>query len=135
MACVSGGFWQSRSHIVFSHISHHLETHKVLCEEQHGFRPNRSCETQLISTINDFSECLNQGGQCDVLLLDFSKAFDKVPHTHLCNKLHHYGIHGALLFWLQAFLHNRSQYVMDLIHYSFAPLILFLVPYTLDLLP
>ena len=70
---------------MFSHISHHLETHKVLCEEQHGSRPNRSCETQLISTINDFAECLNQGGQCDVLLLDFSRAFDKVPHTHLCN--------------------------------------------------
>ena len=46
------------------------------------------------------------------MLLDFSKAFDKVPHTHLCNKLHHYGIHGALLSWLQAFLHNRSQYVI-----------------------
>ena len=76
---------------------------RVLCEEQHGFHPNRSCETQLISTINDFAECLNQGGQCDVLLLDFSKTFDKVPHTCLCNKLHHYGIHGALLSWLQAF--------------------------------
>ena len=99
-------------HIVFSHISHHLEIHKVLCEEQHGFRPNRSCETQFISTVNDFAECLNQGGQCGVLLLDFSKAFDKVPHTRLCNKLHHYGIHGALLSWLQAFLHNRSQYVV-----------------------
>ena len=51
---------------MFSHISHHLETQKVLCEEQHGFRPNRSCETQLISTVNDFVECFNQGGQCDV---------------------------------------------------------------------
>ena len=38
---------------------------------------------KLISTINDFAECLNQGGQCDVLLLDFSKAFDKVPHSRL----------------------------------------------------
>ena len=35
------------------------------------------------TTINDFAECLNQKGQCDVLLLDFSKAFDKVAHTCL----------------------------------------------------
>ena len=86
--------------------------HQVLCDEQHGFCPNRSCETQLITTINDFAECLNQEGQCDVLFLDFSKAFDKVPHFRLCHKLYHYGIHGILLSWLQAFLHNRSQYVV-----------------------
>ena len=51
--------------------------HQVLCKEQHDFHPNKSCETQLISTINDFAEWLDQGGQCDVLLLDFSKAFDE----------------------------------------------------------
>ena len=85
--------------------------YNVLCEEQHGFHPNRSCKTQLITTINDFAECLNQGGQCDVLALDFSKAFDKVPHAHLFYKLHHYGVHGALLSWLQAILNNRSQVV------------------------
>ena len=51
-----------------------------------------------------FAECLNQGVVSVMFccMLDFSKAFDKVPHTHLCNKLHHYGIHGALLSWLHA---------------------------------
>lgn len=70
--------------------------HEVLCEEQHGFHPKRSCETQLISTINDFAECHNQGGQFNVLLLDFSKAFDNFAHTCLCicHKLHYYGIYG-----------------------------------------
>jgi len=86
--------------------------YNALCEEQHGFWPNRSCETQLITTINDFVECLNEGSQCDVLLLDFSKPFDKVPQTRLCRKLHHYGIRGTLLSWLHAFLFNRSQYVV-----------------------
>ena len=59
--------------------------HQVLCDKQHSFRPNRNCETQLISTINDFAECLIQGDQCDVLLLDYSKAFDKVPQIRLCH--------------------------------------------------
>ena len=82
--------------------------HQVLCDERHGFRSTKSCETHYIniSSIKDFAECLSQGGQCDVLLLDFSKAFDKVPHIRLCHKLYHYGIHGTLLSWLQAFLHN-----------------------------
>ena len=49
---------------------------------------------------------------CDVLTLDFSKAFDKVPYAHLYHKLSHYGIRGPILSWLQAFLGNRSQYAI-----------------------
>ena len=69
-----------------------------------------SCESQPIATINDFAKCLNEKGQCDVLLLDFHKAFDKVPHARLFQKLHHYGIRGTLLFWIKSLLTNRSQY-------------------------
>ena len=99
-------------HIVYSAISKHLEHHQTLCDEQHGFRKRRSCETQLISTVNDFAECLNQRGQCDILLLDFRKAFDKVSHSLLYHKLAHYGVQGSLLFWLKSFLSHRSQYVI-----------------------
>ena len=71
-------------HIVHSNISQHLDLYEVLCDKQYGFCQKRSCErgceAQLIMTINDFAECLNQKGQCDVLLLDFCKAFDKVAH-------------------------------------------------------
>ena len=70
-------------HVVYSSISQHLDHHGVLCDQKHGFRKNKHCETQLIATINDFAECLNQKGRCDVLFLDFSKAFDKVGHIHL----------------------------------------------------
>ena len=38
-----------------------------------------SAITELSTTVNDFTKCLNQKGQCNVLFLDFSKAFDKVP--------------------------------------------------------
>jgi len=89
-----------------------LQRYEVLCDEQHGFRSNRSCDTQLITTINDFAECLNRGGQCDVIALNFSKAFDKILHTRLYQKLSHYGIRGPILTWLQAFLSNRSQRVI-----------------------
>ena len=66
-------------HIIYSSLFDHLNHFQVLRDEQHGFRQHRSCETQLISTVHDFALCLNQRGQCDVLLLDFCKAFDKVP--------------------------------------------------------
>ena len=44
---------------------------------------NRFCETQLIATVNDIAENLDTGKQTDVILLDFSKAFDKVAHMRL----------------------------------------------------
>ena len=63
-------------HVIYSE---HLNNHQALRDEQHGFQQHRSCEIQLIITANDFAQCLNQQGQCDVLLLEFCKAFDKVP--------------------------------------------------------
>ena len=83
-----------------------------MCEEQHGFRSGRSCETQLLNTINDFSKNLDMGRQTDVVLLDFSKAFDRVPHHRLCYKLSRYGIRGNTLSWIKIFLSGRLQQVI-----------------------
>ena len=70
------------------------------------------CDTQLIETVDDFARTLNEGGQIDVIALDFSKAFDRVPHKRLLYKLNHYGICGPILQWIQSFLENRSQQVI-----------------------
>ena len=69
--------------IVYSHVVAHLSHHNILCDQQYGFHRLRSCESQLILTVNDFAETLNNGEQSDVIFLDFSKAFDKVSHYHL----------------------------------------------------
>ena len=45
-------------------------------------------------------------------ILDFSKAFDTVPHQRLLGKLSFYGIMGPLLKWLAAFLKDRHQSVV-----------------------
>ena len=55
--------------------------------EQYGFRTRRSCDTQLISTIHNFATSLDNSKQVDTILLDLSKAFDKVPLIRLCHKL------------------------------------------------
>ena len=90
----------------------HLDNHHVLSDAQHGFRKNRSCETQLIVAINDFAKSLNNGEQMDSILMDFSKAFDVVCHRKLVLKLGHYGIQGKTLKWVENFLKNRTQRVV-----------------------
>ena len=55
---------------------------------------------------------MNAGKQTDVIMLDFAKAFDKVPHVQLCHKLSHLGIDGPLLIWIENFLSGRSQQVV-----------------------
>ena len=67
---------KSFEHIVYSNVMKHLNQHKVIVGVQHGFREKRSCEYQLLITINDFAKALNDGKQTDTVLLDFSKAFD-----------------------------------------------------------
>ena len=46
-------------HIIYSSIWYHLEDHNIICDEQHGFRSGRSCETQVLNTIHDLVQNLN----------------------------------------------------------------------------
>ena len=46
------------------------------------------------------------------IFLDFAKAFDKVHHGSLIEKLSKYGVTGQLLNWIRAFLSNRRQRVV-----------------------
>ena len=99
-------------HILHSQIMTHLDKHRVLTDQQHGFRKRRSTESQLILTLHDLAKGLDEGEQIDAVLLDFSKAFDKVPHERLASKLSYYGIRGRLLEWIRSFLANRTQQVL-----------------------
>ena len=55
---------------------------------------------------------MSAGKQTDVLVMDFSKAFDKVSHGLLVHKLDHYGIRGKTNTWIHNFLSDRSQAVV-----------------------
>ena len=100
-------------HIICRHVLGHLEQHKILTELQHGFRSGRLCETQLITTFQDIAESYDKkGSQIDIAVLDFSKAFDTVPHDGLLSKLKHYGIDKNIWQWISNFLKNRKQCVV-----------------------
>eukprot|EP00111_Clytia_hemisphaerica_P001561 TCONS_00004441-protein len=90
----------------------HLNDNNVLSDYQHGFREKRSCMSQLLTTVNDFARNLNDKKQTDSILLDFSKAFDKVNYFKICLKASHYVIGGTTLKWIKAFLSNRTQQVL-----------------------
>ena len=99
-------------HIVYSSVVKHLESNGILSEAQHGFRKHHSCITQLVEAVHDFADALDKGQQLDAVAIDFSKAFDKVPHRRLCEKLSHYGMRGKLLQWIRGFLSSRTQQVI-----------------------
>ena len=81
----------------------HLEESGMLVNNQHGIRSGQSYESQLNITSQDISKYLDSKFQVNAELLDFSKAFDKVPHTRLLNKLEYYGMRGSHHKWTSAF--------------------------------
>ena len=99
-------------HIICSHVLDLYDNHNILVDAQHGFRAGRSCETQLIITCHDLAKSLDDRQQVDAVVLDFSKAFDRVPHQRLLLKLQHYGIRDSLLLWINNFLTKRAQRVV-----------------------
>ena len=99
-------------HIICGHLLKHLEKHSILTDRNHGFRSGYSTETQLLITMNDLLKLYDNKCQVDVAILDFSKAFDTVPHDKLLQKLENYGVRGNLLVWLSAFLKNRNMNVV-----------------------
>ena len=54
---------------------------------------------------------MDNGFSLDIVYLDLAKAFDKVPHQRLLNKLKAYGIHGKLHAWIADWLVGRRQRV------------------------
>ena len=68
-------------------------------------------ESQLLITLQDFHQRRDHKEQIDVGILDFSRAFDTVPHQRLLGKLSHYGIQGNIKNWISTFLTRRRMWV------------------------
>ena len=79
---------------------------------QHGFVSNRSCLTNLLVTLEEWTEALDEGYGIHAIFLDYKKAFDTVPHRRLISKLRGYRANGKLLQWIENFLTNRKMRVI-----------------------
>ena len=93
-------------------IMDHLFTNKLITSKQHGFLSGRSTVTQLLKYIDDCIDGISDKSVIDAIYLDFSKAFDTVPHRRLMSKLESYGINGNVKQWIYSFLSGRTQTVV-----------------------
>jgi len=82
----------------------YLEGAGLICDTQHRFRKGRSC-------LSNPTGLVHNGCSLDIIYLDLAKAFDKVPHQRLLNKLKAYGVHGKLHAWIAQWLLGRRQRV------------------------
>jgi hypothetical protein len=89
----------------------HLSDNRLLNLTQFGFMVSRSCELQLVKYLDFLTSIVDKGDAADSVYLDFQKAFDRVPHRRLLEKLAAYGIVGNHLAWLTDFILGRVQRV------------------------
>jgi hypothetical protein len=98
--------------IIRDHVLDHIDRNDIITDCQHGFMSGRSCLTNLLETLEEWTEAVDEGYPVDVVFLDYQKAFDTVPHRRLLHKLRGYGIRGKLLDWFRDYLEGRRQRVV-----------------------
>ena len=67
-------------HILYHCITKHLNTYQILSGKQYGFRPNHSCETQLLNIAEEIQLMMDHYLSVDLTFIDFCKAFDTILH-------------------------------------------------------
>ncbi|CAB4044310.1 Hypothetical predicted protein, partial [Paramuricea clavata] len=95
---------------IHNHLYQHLAP--LIYDRQHGFVRGKSTTTQLLEVYQDIMESVVSGEEVDAICLDLSKAFEKVPHDLLLQKLENSGISGSLLSWYKSYLSDRRQRVV-----------------------
>lgn len=89
----------------------YLEKFSLIDDIQHGFRPVKSVIIATVSFIESIMESVDKGKFSIGIFVDLSKAFDRVEHNILLEKLHTLGEVKNYLKWFQSYLLNCCQYV------------------------
>jgi hypothetical protein len=98
-------------HVIALYLRKILDDTNWLFEGQHGFRPGYSYESQVITLCQDIADSLDNGGRTDAMLIDFSKAFDLVPHDRLLIKIATSGVDSRVVAWIRELILGRTQRV------------------------
>ncbi|KAK4828010.1 hypothetical protein QYF61_022787 [Mycteria americana] len=93
-------------------IEKHLRDNAVIGHSQHGFMREKSCLTNLISFYDKVTHLVDQGKPVDVVVFDFSKAFDTVSHSILLDKMSNIQLDKSVIFWVNDWLMGWVQRVI-----------------------
>ena len=97
-------------------IKCHLQNNDILPPNQSGFRSNHSCSTALLKVTDDILSVSDNKKLTALVLLDYSKAFDRLNHQLLLAILHHIGFSDSVVALVANYLLNRNQSVKLNIH-------------------
>ena len=98
--------------VIAPQVIKHIMDNQNYNSKQHGFTVGRSTTTNILEAMNIWTEALHHNVPIDVIFLDYSKAFDSVPHKRLIKQVQSFGIEGEALRWIEAFLNTRRQKVL-----------------------
>lgn len=98
--------------IINSQIRNHLSKFNILAETQSGFRPGYSCTTALLEVVDDVLTATDANKLTVLVLLDYSKAFDRINHRLLLAMLHYYGFGADAEALMSSYLEGRQQKVI-----------------------
>ena len=103
---------KSLESIIRDKIMNYMSLKKVISPSQHGLVLNEACVTNLLELLDIITDAVNKWHSVDLVLSNFAKAFDKVSHAKLIQKLEAYGINSILVKWIKSFLTDRKQRVL-----------------------
>ena len=98
-------------HVLAGYLGEVWEMSGWLYEAQHGFRPGYSCESELVTVCQDIADLLHEGVRTDVIIIDFSKAFDLVPRDRLLTKMAATLVDMRVVLGVKEFILGRLQKV------------------------
>ena len=91
---------------ILSALTRHVKDNQGIRPSQHGFMKGRCCLTNLISFYDQVTCLVEEGKAADVIYLDFSKAFDTVPHSIFLEELAARGLDGCTYRWIKNWLNG-----------------------------
>ena len=93
--------------VIAKYLNNHLLTMNFINPSQHGFVKGKSCFTNLLTAVDFWTKALDNHNPCDVIYLDFKKAFDTVDHSVILTKIQKLNLPSYLFHWFESYLRNR----------------------------
>ena len=106
-------FCKQMKHVIAVCLRQVWEMSGWLYEGQHGFRPGNSCESQVGTFCQDIVDSLDKVVRTDAIIIDFSKAFNLVPHDRLLTKIAATGLDVRVVVWVKEFFLGRPQRIRE----------------------